>query len=154
MTNNDQVKLEEIYMNTLSSHDKKEVKESVSGAIPIVSMASEAGGVIFLAAMFILPVILEKIRMRLTDSQLKEFAKKVVSIVKSDSGKDTLKMKISRAINHVIQKVTGGNVASVQQEVLDSLPSDIENKTDEEVESETRSRLSDLKRRNLSNNSS
>jgi hypothetical protein len=125
--------------------NKQNVKEGVSGAIPMVSFASELGGVVFLAATLLLPVVFEKIRMTLTSEQVKSFAKKVVEAVKGDASKDSLKMKISRAINDVIQKTTGGKVSSVQQDVLNVLPNDIESKPEEKVSNEIKKQILGLK---------
>jgi len=126
--------------------NKKNVTEGVSGAIPLVSFASELGGVVFLAATFILPVVFEKIRQKLTKEQVTSFAKTVVKAVKGDAGKDSLKMKISRAINDIIQKTTGGKVSSVQQDVLNVLPDNIESEPEEKVSNEMKRRLLGLKR--------
>lgn len=76
----DQKKLGKIY--TECEQKKISVKEGISGAYPEMTMAQEFGSAIFLAAMFILPVILEKIRLKLSEPQLKEFAKRAVDLVK------------------------------------------------------------------------
>jgi hypothetical protein len=142
----DQKQMEEIYNSISSTENKEEVKEGISGVYPQMSMAQEFGGAVLMAALIFLPFLLEKIRMRLTGSQLENFAKEVVKFVKSDTSKDSLKMKISRAANTLIQKLTKGNVDSVQQDVLNVLPDNIEKKTKEEVSAETKAKLADLKK--------
>ena len=126
---------------------KISVKEGISGAYPEMTMAQEFGSAIFLAAMFILPVILEKIRLKLSEPQLKEFAKRAVDLVKQDNSKDTLKVKISRAIDNILQKITHGRTRTFQPEIQGALPDNIENKSEAEISKETKARLTDLKRR-------
>jgi hypothetical protein len=143
--NTDQKKIEQIYANC--EHKKTSVKEGISGIYPEMTMAQEFGSAIFLAAMFILPVILEKIRQKLSEPQLKELAKRVVSMVKQDNSKDALKVKISRAIDNILQKITHGKTRTLQPEIQGTLPDDMENKSEVEISKETKARLSDLKRR-------
>lgn len=144
----DQKQMEEIYDSISTGNTKKEVKEGISGVYPQMSMAQEFGGAVLMAALIFLPYILEKLRMKLTGSQLEAFAKDVVKFVKQDSSRDSLKMKISRAANNLVQKITKGNVDSVQQDVLNVLPDNIEKKTEEQVSAETKAKLTDLKKHN------
>lgn len=143
---NDQKQMEEIYNSISTTNNKKEIKEDISGAYPQMSLAQEFGSAVFMASLIFLPYILEKFRMRLTGSQLENFAKEVARTVKIDNSKDSLKMKISRAANTLIQKLTKGNADSVQQDVLNVLPDNIEKKSKEEVSAETNAKLTDLKK--------
>jgi hypothetical protein len=124
-------------------NNKNEIKE---GAYPQMSMAQEFGSAIFTAAMIFLPYIFDRIRMKLTDRQLNDFAKQVVKDVENDGGRDSLKSKISRAANNAIQKMTGGRISSVQQEVLNILPDNIEKKSEKEVSAETTSKLDTVRK--------
>lgn len=146
LKSNEQKQMEEIYDSISSTENKKEIKEGISGVYPQMSMAQEFGSAIFMAALIFLPFLLEKIRMRLTGSQLESFAKDVVKSVKLDNSKDSLKMKISRAANSLIQKLTRGSADSVQQDVLNVLPDNIEKKSEEQVSAETKVKLADLKK--------
>jgi len=136
-------------MYNFKNEDQKKIsiREGISGAGPEMTMAQEFGSAIFLAAMFVLPVILEKIRLKLSEPQLKEFAKRAVDLVKQDNSKDTLKVKISRAIDNILQKITHGRTRTFQPEIQGALPDNIENKSEAEISKETKARLTDLKRR-------
>jgi hypothetical protein len=86
--------------------------------------------------------------MKLTNSQLTNFAKQVAKDVKNDGSRDSLKSKISRAANNIIQKMTGGKISSVQQDVLNILPDNIENKSESEISAETTNKLDTVRKHN------
>ena len=109
-------------------------------------MAQEFGSAVLTAAMIFLPYIFDRIRMKLTDRQLNDFAKQVVKDVENDGGRDSLKSKISRVANNIIQKMTGGRISSVQQDVLNILPDNIEKKSEKEVSAETTSKLDTVRK--------
>lgn len=130
------------------------VTEGISGAVPIGTMGEEFGSAILMLAIFTLPVILAQItRMTFTNEQVKSLAQKVVEFVRKDIGKDSLKNKIARGINEIVQKFTSSNNTTVEaepvkQDVLNVLPDNIESKSTDTIETEVRARLTDLKRRN------
>jgi len=126
-------------------NNKNKINE---GAYPQMTMAQEFGSAVFTAAMIFLPYIFDKIRMKLTNSQLTNFAKQVAKDVKNDGSRDSLKSKISRAANNIIQKMTGGKISSVQQDVLNILPDNIENKSESEISAETTNKLDTVRKHN------
>ena len=120
--------------------NKQNVKEGVSGAIPMVSFASELGGVVFLAATFIIPAVFHALKMELTKDQLTSHAKALVKAVKENVSKEPFNKKISRATNDIIQKITGG---SANAQVIEQ----IANKT-LETNKELKAKLTGLKNPN------
>jgi hypothetical protein len=144
----DQKHLEEVYSGAILKNEEATVTEGISGIYPATTMAQEFGGAIFFAALLLLPFFLEQLRIRLPEKQLKELARKVTSLVKNDSGRDSVKMKISRAVNALIQKFAPNKQITVQQEVLNVLPDNIENKSEDEVTGVTKANLASLKNRN------
>lgn len=135
MKYNDQKQLEAVY---------KQLNEDISGVYPQMSMAKEFGSAVFFGAMLFLPAILEKLRVMIPKERIKAIATEVAAAVKNDQSEDSLKEKVIRAANSIIQKFLPKKT-SVESELNTIVPDNLESKTEEQISHEINRKILGIK---------
>ena len=125
----DQIQLEQIYSNL----DNKNLNEGISGVYP--EAANNVGAMIVHILFFTLPIILHKLKLSLDEGTLKEVKNKVVDAVQRSDSNISLKDKIVRATNYILQKYSR-NPQSVESDLNSLIPSDLESKTEQDISNE------------------
>lgn len=122
--------------------------EGISGAYPAMTFGQEALSVIATALIIILPMLFQHFRMSLSKPQIRDLANNIIQTVKKDSASGTLKQKIVRATNFLLQKMSSKPV-SLEKELNALLPDNIEAKTEQEVTNEIKRSQMNIKRTRL-----
>ena len=137
-------------MNT----QKNKITEGFSGIYPQMTLWQEFGSAVATGVFLLLPIIFHKLKTRLNDTDLVKYTSRVFELVKKDNSRGSLKSKIARAVQAVMDNPNVSTVAPVnyEQTVLNLLPNDIETKSEEEVKkhiSQASERLSNREELNL-----
>lgn len=119
-------------MNT----QKSKISEGISGIYPQMSLWQEFGSAVVMGIFLLLPLIFEKLRVKLGKTELVKYTSEILKRVKADGSKDSIKSKIARAVQAVMDNpnVPNASPQNYEQLTLNLLPNDIEKKTEEEVE--------------------
>jgi hypothetical protein len=119
-------------MNT----QKSKISEGISGIYPQMSLWQEFGSAVVMGIFLLLPLIFEKLRVKLGKTELVKYTSEILKRVKADGSRDSIKSKIARAVQAVMDNpnVPNASPQNYEQLTLNLLPNDIEKKTEEEVE--------------------
>jgi hypothetical protein len=122
----------------------KKINEGISGVYPNMTLTQEALSAVFTLAFFMLPVLFEYFRMSLSKPQTRDLANKIVQMVKGDNSPGTLKQKIVRATNSLIQKMSSKPV-SLEKEINVLVPDNVDKKDEQELTNEIKRNMMGLK---------
>jgi hypothetical protein len=125
----DQIQLEQIYSNL----DNKNLNEGISGVYP--KEMNDVGAMVAHILFFIVPPLLYKLKLSLDEGKLKEVKDKIIDAVQRSNSNMSLKDKIVRATNYILQKYSR-NPQSVESDLNSLIPSDLENKTEQDISNE------------------
>lgn len=119
-------------MNT----QKSKIIEGISGIYPQMSLWQEFGSAVATGIFLLLPVIFHKLRVKLSETDLAKYTSEILKRVKVDKSRDSIKSKIARAVQAVMDNPNVPNMTpqNYEQLTLNLLPNNIENKSEEEVE--------------------
>lgn len=119
-------------MNT----QKSKITEGISGIYPQMSLWQEFGSAVATGIFLLLPVIFHKLRVKLSETDLAKYTSEILKRVKVDKSRDSIKSKIARAVQAVMDNpnVPNATPQNYEQLTLNLLPNNIEGKTEEEVE--------------------
>jgi hypothetical protein len=119
-------------MNT----QKSKISEGISGIYPQMSLWQEFGSAVVMGIFLLLPLIFEKLRVKLGKTELVKYTSEILKRVKADGSRDSIKSKIARAVQAVMDNpnVPNATPQNYEQLTLNLLPNDIETKSEEEVE--------------------
>jgi hypothetical protein len=119
-------------MNT----QKSKIVEGISGMYPQMSLWQEFGSAVATGIFLLLPVIFHKLRVKLSETDLAKYTSEILKRVKVDKSRDSIKSKIARAVQAVMDNPNVPNMTpqNYEQLTLNLLPNNIENKSEEEVE--------------------
>lgn len=119
-------------MNT----QKSKIIEGISGMYPQMSLWQEFGSAVATGIFLLLPVIFHKLRVKLSETDLAKYTSEILKRVKVDKSRDSIKSKIARAVQAVMDNPNVPNMTpqNYEQLTLNLLPNNIENKSEEEVE--------------------
>jgi len=119
-------------MNT----QKNKITEGISGMYPQMTLWQEFGSAVATGIFLLLPIIFQKLRAKVSETDLAKYTTEILKRVKTDKSRDSIKGKIARAVQGVMDNPNVPNMApqNYEQLTLNLLPNDIENKTEGEVE--------------------
>lgn len=119
-------------MNT----QKSKITEGISGIYPQMSLWQEFGSAVATGIFLLLPLIFNKLRIKLSETDLAKYTSEILKRVKADKSRDSIKSKIARAVQAVMDNpnVPNATPQNYEQLTLNLLPNNIEDKTEEEVE--------------------
>jgi len=136
----DQKNLETVYSDIQSK--KTVVNEGISGIYP--EEANNAASAIAHLLAFVVPFVLYKMNLSLKEGKLKTVKDKISAIVSNDKSNETLKNKIIRATNIVMNKISP-NKLSLDSDLNQFIPNKLETKTSEQISDEIKNRNLNVK---------
>lgn len=114
---------------------KNKVSEGISGMYPQMSLWQEFGSAVVTGVFLLLPLIFAKLRTKIDKTNIAKYTTEILKRVKIDKGRDSIKSKIARAVQAVMDNPNVPNMSpqNYEQLTLNLLPNDIEKKSEEEV---------------------
>lgn len=112
------------------------ILEGISGIYPQMTLWQEFGSAVATGVFLLLPLIFEKLRIKLSQTDIVKYTSEILKRVKSDKSRDSIKSKIARAVQAVMDNPNVPNMTpqNYEQLTLNLLPNDLEKKTEAEVE--------------------
>lgn len=139
----DQIALENVYSKLNNPEKNKEqINEGISGIYP--EEANSFASMIAHIVIFGLPYVIHKLQTSFSEGQIEQLKNEIVDAVKRNNSNLSLKDKLVRTMNYILQKKSR-NPVSIESDLNALIPSDLENKTEQDVSNEMKRKTMGIK---------